>query len=409
MKILAIRVFAASVLFLSSLQLHAFIIQFDQDDFTIETQFNDVETFSFSIEIEGELRVGSFTEDDLVSINYAVSGELSEETPSGFDFFPLERTIQGAAFISQGSSLSFEIASNADLSDGLQFSELVVSNGLIFVLNAREINTGRFHPALLELRDDFTGTLQNSNNQIDENNTIDFGAEYISDLTFENNVTIGSNFFRMSFNQSDFIVTPQFNDVRTFSFDILFEGNLRTGAFTESDLLSVNYAVSGDLTEPTPSDFDYFPLERTIDGDEFRDQGSSLSFEILSTADLTDGVQLSELAVVNANNVFTFNAREVNTGRFHPALVEISADGSGKIQNSNNQINNNNTIDFGAEYISNLANTRLNLIETETSPSDRPAIAPDNGSSSGSLSWVMISLVFLLAFLRRFNFQLLRD
>jgi hypothetical protein len=59
--------------------------------------------------------------------------------------------------------------------------------------------------------------------------------------------------------------------------------------------------------------------------------------------------------------VFVFDGREVGTGRYHPALVELYADGSGKIQNSNNTggINPANgmevDVDFGQEYITKLS------------------------------------------------------
>ena len=87
----------------------------------------------------------------------------------------------------QGSSFKFEIASNADLTDGLQISDLV--DGL--VLNAREVDTGRYHPPLLELNADGTGSMQNSNNfgGINPFNNqfvdIDFGEEYIIELSFD--------------------------------------------------------------------------------------------------------------------------------------------------------------------------------------------------------------------------------
>ena len=58
--------------------------------------------------------------------------------------------------------------------------------------------------------------------------------------------------------------------------------------------------------------------------------------------------------------VFEFNGREVGTGRYHPALVQLNADGTGRIQNSNNfgGINPGSgelvDVDFGEEYITDL-------------------------------------------------------
>ena len=110
----------------------------------------------------------------------------------------MERTIGGAEFYDQGdgqSSLNFEIASTADLSDGVQFSELV-GDASAFVLNAREVGTGRYHPALLELNADGTGRILNSNNfgginpGSGEEVNVDFGEEYIVNLTFDPSLTI---------------------------------------------------------------------------------------------------------------------------------------------------------------------------------------------------------------------------
>ena len=62
---------------------------------------------------------------------------------------------------------------------------------------------------------------------------------------------------------------------------------------------------------------------------------------------LADGVQVEEL--VGNGVVLTFDGREVDNGRFHPALLELSADGTGRIQNSNNvpSVALNNELQFG--------------------------------------------------------------
>jgi len=104
-----------------------------------------------------------------------------------------------------------------------------------------------------------------------------------------------------------------------------------------------------------PSDrFTGFTLSHTIAGSEFYVQGSSLQFEIAAGADLTDGVQVTELKELSnftlpsptepnpllsavtgssSNPVFIFNGREIQgiTGfsRFHPALLVLNSDGTG--------------------------------------------------------------------------------
>ena len=93
--------------------------------------------------------------------------------------------------------MSFTVYENADLSDGLQLAELEAdTNGRIFQFNGREVGTGRYHPAFLELFSDNTGILQNNNNMggVNPNNNmvvdVDFGAEYIIDLGFGSSLTI---------------------------------------------------------------------------------------------------------------------------------------------------------------------------------------------------------------------------
>ncbi len=113
-------------------------------------------------------------------------------TPSEFPAFDLVRNISGEEFYAQGSSLSFEIAESAVLSDGVQVEELE-GDGIVLTFNAREIDNGRFHPALFELRSDGSGRIQNSNNipSLDPRVDVAFGAEYITDLMFdEGNTTV---------------------------------------------------------------------------------------------------------------------------------------------------------------------------------------------------------------------------
>lgn len=119
----------------------AFDIDFAADDFGLTPTFNDVQTFAFSIAVAGPLRNGVYDDPPLIGVEYRVFGTLLG-TPSGFPSFDLRRNIVGTEFYTQGSSLQFEIAAGADLSDGLQVSELVGEMG-VFVFNGREVDTGR--------------------------------------------------------------------------------------------------------------------------------------------------------------------------------------------------------------------------------------------------------------------------
>ena len=121
---------------------------------------------------------------------YQVNGSLASGTPSGFPAFFLVRDIGGAEFYAQGSSLDFEISALADLSDGLQLSELVGSAG-VFVFDGHETGTGRYHPSLFELNSDGTGLIRNSDNTggINPGNgqpvDVEIGDEYVTELSFD--------------------------------------------------------------------------------------------------------------------------------------------------------------------------------------------------------------------------------
>ncbi len=170
-----------------SISAHAFVISFSDAAFTTNPVFSDVETFSFTIDINAPLAPGSYSNPALNGVSYAVSGSLVPGTPSGFAAFALQRDIDGNAFYAQGSSLSFSIAAGADLSDGLQVSELTGTTD-VFVFNGHENNTGRFHPALLQLHSDGTGSIRNSDNMgagPAKNIDVDFGEEYVTNFTFD--------------------------------------------------------------------------------------------------------------------------------------------------------------------------------------------------------------------------------
>jgi len=161
-------------------------LSIDQNDFVVSNIFSDVDTFSIDIQFAVPLSRGIFVDPDITNVTYRVSGTLVPGTPSGFPVFALERIMTGDEFYAQGSSISFEVAANAVLSDGVQVAELA-GNGLVFTFNGKEIDNGRFHPTLFELNSNGTGMMQNSDNIIvlDPLQQVAFGSEYINALTFD--------------------------------------------------------------------------------------------------------------------------------------------------------------------------------------------------------------------------------
>lgn len=178
-----------AALLLAAGPARAFTIVFAASDFGLTPTFSNVQTFDFSIEVVGPLAPGLYDDPALVGVEYNVSGSLAT-TPSGFPAFNLQRSIGGAEFYAQGSSLRFEIAASADLGDGLQVSELVGGAG-VFVFDGREVGTGRYHPALFELNSDGTGLIRNSNNMGGINPgsmqevDVQIGDEYVTVLAFD--------------------------------------------------------------------------------------------------------------------------------------------------------------------------------------------------------------------------------
>ena len=184
------------VAFFISIQLapiaQADVVSFQASDFGLTPTFSNVQTFEFSIDLGVSITAGStYVNPTLNGVVYHVFGTLTN-TPSGFPAFDLNRTIGGAEFYNQGSSLSFTVDAAADLSDGLQVSELTGSDP-VFLFNGREVGTGRYHPSLFQLNADGTGSIRNSNNigginpgsNMEVN--VDFGDEYITELTFDPN------------------------------------------------------------------------------------------------------------------------------------------------------------------------------------------------------------------------------
>ncbi|MGJ8642395.1 MAG: PEP-CTERM sorting domain-containing protein [Luteolibacter sp.] len=201
-KFTLIATAAISGFFSSSAQA-VWIIQFSENDFSVSNTYNNLQTFNVEIRIAGDLTTGIFNNPALVGVDYTVSGILPNATPSGFPGFVLNRpegvgSFLGNEFYNQGSSLNFEIASNANLSDGLQFSELV-GGANAFVFYGREVGTGRYHPPIIELNGDGSGLIENSNNfggiNPATNQEVDVarGEEYSSTLAFDPmTFTIGS-------------------------------------------------------------------------------------------------------------------------------------------------------------------------------------------------------------------------
>ncbi len=160
-------------------------------DYQITNTFSDVDLFTIDIDLDIPFQPGLYDNPTILNVNYRVFGSLEPGTPSGFPQFDLQRSISGAEFYQQGGSLMFEIAANADFSDGIQADELV-DNGTILTLNAREVGNGRFHPPIFELYSDGTGRIQNSNNvhTVDPLLEVNFGDEYITDLEFSTDSTV---------------------------------------------------------------------------------------------------------------------------------------------------------------------------------------------------------------------------
>lgn len=146
--------------------------------------------------------------------------------------------------------------------------------------------------------------------------------------------------FTVTLDSADFATTSVFNDVASFSFELVIDAPLVAGGvYSELSVTSVDYTVFGVLTEDTPSMFPQFNLTRTMTGAEFAGLSpeSGLSFAIDAGADLSDGLQLSELA--GAGTVFDLNLREFNQtpGRYHPPIFTLDSDGTGRLVNADNK------------------------------------------------------------------------
>ena len=135
-----------------------------------------------------------------------------------------------------------------------------------------------------------------------------------------------------SFNAEDFTLNPTFSSVQEFTVSIEFNGPLEAGGFYgNTDIVSVDYQVSGSLAKNTPSGFVGFDLVRNeIDSTEFDQQGSTFILEVSPTADLSDGLQINEISRLELDFL------EQGTGRYHPPVFQIGSDGTGSIRNAAN-------------------------------------------------------------------------
>ncbi|MEM6689237.1 MAG: hypothetical protein AAF664_07425 [Planctomycetota bacterium] len=201
MKALLVTLAVSLSIMNSSLGHAAVSIQLTDDDFGITNTFNNIIIFEIDIELADSIVPGgTYVNPAIDQIDYRIFGQLPNATPSDFDAFNLLRGYSGADFYAQSpeSGLSFSVRADAVLTDGLQLSELVgTGSDPILTFNARELNQnpGRYHPPDLVLRADGTGRLQNANNMSTFPNPplpfgsglivdVDFGEEYIADLTF---------------------------------------------------------------------------------------------------------------------------------------------------------------------------------------------------------------------------------
>ncbi len=176
----------------------AFLIEIESSDFSQRLNvFSQVSSFTISIEVAGPLRSGLFDNPELGDIEFLVRGALDATTPArmanpAFTAFAVDdrAALRGQEFYDQGNSLRFEISDTAQLIDGLQLSELV-GTGLVFEFDGQELGTGRYHPPLLQLFSDGTGSIRNASNTgginpftgVEVNATI--GDEYVTNLLFD--------------------------------------------------------------------------------------------------------------------------------------------------------------------------------------------------------------------------------
>ena len=230
--------------------------------------------------------------------------------------------------------------------------------------------------------------------------------------------------FTLQFSDTDFIQTPIVGNVQSFRFTVDIDAPFAAGVYENPPLIQIDYEVSGEPVVGSPSGFDAFALSRSINGPDFYLAGNELVFEIADAAVLSDGVQAVELA--GTAIIISFDAREEGTGRFHPARLELRADGTGQLQNSNNvpTLAEPEGIPAGSEYITDIAFDPGNLTlltsydEAQPDPDgiDSPTdenVQPDGddannpaeavSSSSGSVTGLFVLLLLTFNLARRFR------
>jgi len=183
----------------------AFTLTLSSADITPGAGFNTISFFEVTINVDAPVVAGqTYSDPAIISVDYRVNGILSSPTPSGFPAFGLIRSMTGTEFygLSPESGLDFSISPTANLSDGLQLSELA-GTGTVLTFNAREFDQspGRYHPPIITLDSDGTGLLVNADNQSIFPNPppptgsgllvdVIVGEEYSNPLTFDTNLTL---------------------------------------------------------------------------------------------------------------------------------------------------------------------------------------------------------------------------
>ncbi len=148
--------------------------------------------------------------------------------------------------------------------------------------------------------------------------------------------------FTLSLDSGDFGAASVYNKVALFSFQFAVAEPLVAGReYSNPTLQGVAYTIRGVLDDPipTPSMFPGFFLVRTIDGADFYNLSpdATLRFTVADSADFSDGLQFDELD--GTGTLFEFNARELDQapGRYHPPILTLDSDGTGRLTNADNQ------------------------------------------------------------------------
>jgi hypothetical protein len=206
----------------------------------------------------------------------------------------------------------------------------------------------------------------------------------------------GNIFLRTAY--SDYQLTKTHSDLSFFVVDVEFAAPLVPGVYNNPDAVTISLWVRGNLAPGTPSGFADFDHPWKFSGSEFYNRGGSLRFEISNAAVLSDGIQVSEL--VGDGVVLTVDGREIDYGSYHPAIFELRADGTGRIQNSNNIVTLDplNEVDFGEEYITDL---RFDPGNTTIFTNVRVSDIDTRRTGSGSINALdLLAMLTLMLFYR---------